>query len=47
MTSRAGQAVVVTGATCGMGREYVGQLLQRGVAKVYAAAHDPRTIDAT
>ena len=28
-----------------MGREYVAQLLGRGVAKVYAAARDPRTID--
>jgi len=28
-----------------MGREYVGQLLDRGARKVYAAARDPRTID--
>jgi NAD(P)-dependent dehydrogenase (short-subunit alcohol dehydrogenase family) len=28
-----------------MGREYVAQLLDRGVTKVYAAARDPRTID--
>jgi NAD(P)-dependent dehydrogenase (short-subunit alcohol dehydrogenase family) len=28
-----------------MGRQYVAQLLDRGVAKVYAAARDPRTID--
>lgn len=45
MTSLAGQAALVTGANRGMGREYVTQLLDRGVAKVYAAARDPRTID--
>ncbi len=47
MTSLAGQTVLVTGANRGMGREYVGQLLDRGAAKVYAAARDPRTIDAS
>jgi NAD(P)-dependent dehydrogenase (short-subunit alcohol dehydrogenase family) len=47
MTSLAGQTVLVTGANRGMGREYVGQLLDRGVTKVYAAARDPRRIDAT
>lgn len=45
MTSLAGQSVLVTGANRGMGREYVAQLLDRGVAKVYAAARDPRSID--
>ncbi|WP_431233083.1 SDR family oxidoreductase [Mycolicibacterium psychrotolerans] len=45
MTALAGQAVLVTGANRGMGREYVTQLLDRGVAKVYAAAREPRTID--
>jgi len=45
MTSLANQAVLVTGANRGMGREYVAQLLDRGVAKVYAAARDPRSID--
>jgi NAD(P)-dependent dehydrogenase (short-subunit alcohol dehydrogenase family) len=45
MTSLAGQIVLVTGANRGMGREYIGQLLGRGVTKVYAAARDPRTID--
>ena len=45
MTSLAEQTVLVTGANRGMGREYVTQLLDRGVAKVYAAARDPRTID--
>jgi NAD(P)-dependent dehydrogenase (short-subunit alcohol dehydrogenase family) len=47
MTNLAQQTVLVTGANRGMGREYVAQLLDRGVAKVYAAARDPRTIDAT
>jgi NAD(P)-dependent dehydrogenase (short-subunit alcohol dehydrogenase family) len=46
MTSLADQTVLVTGANRGMGREYVAQLLDRGVTKVYAAARDPRTIDA-
>jgi NAD(P)-dependent dehydrogenase (short-subunit alcohol dehydrogenase family) len=45
MTSLADQTVLVTGANRGMGREYVVQLLDRGAAKVYAAARDPRTID--
>ena len=45
MTSLAGQTVLVTGANRGMGREYIGQLLDRGAAKVYAAARDPRTVD--
>jgi NAD(P)-dependent dehydrogenase (short-subunit alcohol dehydrogenase family) len=45
MTSLAGQTVLITGANRGMGREYIGQLLDRGASKVYAAARDPRTID--
>jgi NAD(P)-dependent dehydrogenase (short-subunit alcohol dehydrogenase family) len=45
MTSLAGQTVLVTGANRGMGREYVAQLLDRGVTKVYAAGRDPRTIN--
>jgi len=45
VTALDGQAVLVTGANRGMGREYVAQLLDRGAAKVYAAARDPRTID--
>jgi NAD(P)-dependent dehydrogenase (short-subunit alcohol dehydrogenase family) len=45
MTSLADRTVLVTGANRGMGREYVAQLLDRGVTKVYAAARDPRTID--
>src|ERR1700730_12444457 len=47
MTTLAGQTALVTGANRGMGREYIGQLLDRGVVKVYAAARDPRSIDAT
>jgi NAD(P)-dependent dehydrogenase (short-subunit alcohol dehydrogenase family) len=46
MTSLAGQTVLVTGANRGMGREYITQLLDRGVAKIYAAARDPQTVDA-
>ncbi len=45
MTALAEQTVLVTGANRGMGREYVRQLLERGVARVYAAARDPRGID--
>lgn len=45
MTSLADQTVLVTGANRGMGREYVVQLLDRGVTKVYAAARDPQAID--
>ena len=44
MTSLPDQTVLVTGANRGMGREYVAQLLDRGVTKVYAAARDPRTV---
>jgi NAD(P)-dependent dehydrogenase (short-subunit alcohol dehydrogenase family) len=44
MTQFVGQTVLVTGANRGMGREFVRQLLDRGVAKVYAAARNPRTI---
>jgi hypothetical protein len=36
MTDIAGQAVVVTGANGGLGREWVAQALERGAAKVYA-----------
>jgi NAD(P)-dependent dehydrogenase (short-subunit alcohol dehydrogenase family) len=47
MTSLAGQTVLVTGANRGMGRAYIEQLLDRGVAKVYAAARDPQQIGVT
>jgi NAD(P)-dependent dehydrogenase (short-subunit alcohol dehydrogenase family) len=42
-----GATVVVTGANRGLGREFVQQLLERGVTKVYAAARNPQTIDVT
>ncbi|SDE34071.1 SDR family oxidoreductase [Nocardioides lianchengensis] len=44
MTTLAHQTVLVTGANRGMGAAYVAQLLERGVAKVYAAARDPRSV---
>src|SRR6266545_2530825 len=44
MTQLAHQIVLVTGANRGIGREFVRQLLDRGVAKVYAAARDPQTV---
>lgn len=47
MTQLADQTAAVTGANRGLGREFVHQLLERGVTKVYAAARDPKTIDAT
>jgi NAD(P)-dependent dehydrogenase (short-subunit alcohol dehydrogenase family) len=40
------QVVLVTGANRGIGREFVRQFLTRGVATVYAAARDPRSIEA-
>lgn len=45
MTTITGQTALVTGANRGMGREYVAQLLDRGIAKVYAAARDTAAID--
>jgi NAD(P)-dependent dehydrogenase (short-subunit alcohol dehydrogenase family) len=47
MTSLENQTVLVTGANRGMGRQYVTQLLERGVTKVYAAARDASQIDST
>ncbi|WP_428341190.1 SDR family oxidoreductase [Mycobacterium sp.] len=47
MTTLADQTVLVTGANRGMGGEYVTQLLDRGVAKVYAAARNPDAIEGT
>jgi NAD(P)-dependent dehydrogenase (short-subunit alcohol dehydrogenase family) len=47
MTKLAAQTALVTGANRGLGREFVHQLLERGVAKVYAAARDPKSIDPT
>ena len=45
MTTLADRAVLVTGANRGMGREYVRQLLERGVTTVYAAARDPHSVE--
>lgn len=45
MTSLTNQSVLVTGANRGMGREYIAQLLERGAAKVYAAARNPQQIE--
>jgi len=40
-----GSIALVTGANRGLGRHFAAQLLERGAAKVYAAARDPRAID--
>jgi NAD(P)-dependent dehydrogenase (short-subunit alcohol dehydrogenase family) len=40
-----GTIALVTGANRGIGRHFAEQLLDRGAAKVYAAARDPRGID--
>lgn len=45
MTQLANQIVLVTGANRGLGREFVDQLLARGVTKVYAGARTPEAID--
>ena len=42
-----GAHALVTGANRGLGKTFVQQLLDRGVARVYAAARNPETIDAT
>ena len=39
-----GSVALVTGANRGIGRRFVEQLLERGAAKVYAAARDPRSV---
>ncbi|MCW2752268.1 MAG: putative short-chain dehydrogenase/reductase [Aeromicrobium sp.] len=43
MTALSGSVALVTGANRGIGKEFVQQLLDRGAAKVYAAARDPRS----
>jgi NAD(P)-dependent dehydrogenase (short-subunit alcohol dehydrogenase family) len=40
-----GTTALVTGANRGLGRHFAQQLRDRGAAKVYATARDPRTID--
>ena len=42
MSSLAGSVVLVTGANGGLGAHFVQQALDRGAAKVYAAARTPR-----
>ena len=44
MTQLAARTALVTGANRGLGREFVLQLLERDVDKVYAAARNPQTI---
>ena len=39
------QTALVTGANRGMGRHFVAELLDRGAAKVYAAARTPQAVD--
>ena len=46
-TTLDGQVVLVTGANRGLGSEFVTQLLDRGAAKVYAAARRPDSITHT
>lgn len=41
----ADQIALVTGANRGIGREFVLELLERGVSKVYAAARRPESVD--
>jgi NAD(P)-dependent dehydrogenase (short-subunit alcohol dehydrogenase family) len=40
-----GATALVTGANRGLGRRFTQALLDRGAAKVYAAARDPRAVD--
>ncbi len=40
-----GSTALVTGANRGLGRHFAQQLRDRGAAKVYATARDPRSID--
>ncbi|GHG45872.1 MULTISPECIES: SDR family oxidoreductase [Amycolatopsis] len=41
----AGAVALVTGANRGLGRRFAAALLERGAAKVYAAARNPESID--
>lgn len=40
-----GSTALVTGASRGLGRHFARQLLERGAARVYATARDPRQVD--
>ncbi|WP_406472090.1 SDR family oxidoreductase [Streptomyces sp. NBC_01615] len=44
MTAIAGSTVLVTGGSRGIGKALVQALYERGAAKVYATARDPRTV---
>ena len=43
----AGARVLVTGANRGLGKAFVEELLSSGVARVYAAARNPDTVEST
>jgi NAD(P)-dependent dehydrogenase (short-subunit alcohol dehydrogenase family) len=47
MTDISGQVALVTGANRGLGAAFVADLLARGAAKVYAAARNPESVDAS
>lgn len=47
MTDLTGRVALVTGANRGLGAAFVSGLLERGVAKVYAAARRPESVAAT
>lgn len=44
-SSVSGAVALITGANRGLGRHLAAQLLERGAAKVYAAARNPESID--
>ena len=39
-----GSVALVTGANRGLGRQFAAELVERGAARVYATARDPRSI---
>ncbi len=45
MSKIEGKAVLVTGANRGIGRAFVNELLERGAAKIYAAARNPAALN--
>jgi NAD(P)-dependent dehydrogenase (short-subunit alcohol dehydrogenase family) len=44
MTVIRDQSVLVTGASRGLGKAFVAEVLARGAKKVYATARDPQSI---